>query len=152
MKTLLGILEHYYTENPNMKLISIQWEKDVEISKQKWKKYITTQYKNKTGKFIVEALMQSWERWDLFALSFIYLSFLQNLCVDCLEHYQDFLVKYILAFPLDDKTGIKEYYRQLVTYSEEYVDLKTLTFNEDKYAENSKVSKSHVLEIEKQIY
>ena len=96
--------------------------------------------------------MQSWDRWDLFSLSFLYLSFLQNLCVDCLDHYQDFLVKYILAFPLDDKTSIKEYYSHLVTFSEEYVDVKTLTFNAEKYAENSKVSKSHILEIEKQIY
>ena len=84
--------------------------------------------------------------------SFLYLSFLQNLCVDCLDHYQDFLVKYMLTFPLNDKTGIKNYYNQLVTFSEEYVDIKTLTFHPDKYAKNSKVTKSQILEIEKQIY
>jgi len=152
VKFLLIILEHYYTENPNMKLISIQWGKEVEISKQKWKKYISTQFKNKTGKFIVEALMQSWDRWDLFALSFMYLSFLQNLCVDCLDHYQSFLVEYILAFHLEDKTSIKKYYSKLVYFSEEYADIKTLTFDSDKYKENTKKTNLQILELEKQIY
>jgi hypothetical protein len=152
VKYLLSILEYYYTENPSMKLISIQWGKEVEISKQKWHKYISTQFKNKTGKFIVETLMQSWDRWDLFALSFMYLSFLQNLCVDCLDHYQSFLVEYILAFHLEDKTSIKKYYNKLVSFSEEYADIKTLTFDSDKYKENTKKTNLQILELEKQIY
>lgn len=149
---LLAVLEHYYTENPNIQLISIHWEKEVEISKQNWKKYISTKFKNKTGKFIVEDLMQTFDRWDLFALTFMFLSFLQNLCVDCLEHYQDFLVKYILELPFKNKTGIKEYYSNLVSFSEEYADLKTLTFDADKYKENSSKSKLQILELEKKIY
>lgn len=149
---LLLVLDNYYTENQNMKVISVHWEKEVELSKQTWQKYISTQFKNKTGKFIVETLMQSWDRWDLFALSFMYLSFLQNLCVDCLEHYQYFLVKYILAFPLEDKTGIKEYYSHLVSFSEKYANIKTLTYDADNYKKNSKIRDSQILELENQIY
>ena len=82
----------------------------------------------------------------------MYLSFLQNLCVDCLDHYQSFLVEYILAFHLEDKISIKKYYSKLVSFSEEYSDINTVTFDSDKYKENSKNFNLQIMELEKKIY
>lgn len=152
---LLNIVEDYYTNNVNMILISKYWKKEVDISKNKWRDFIKKEFKNKntSGKKIVEIIMQSWETWDMFALSFLYLSALQDLCIDCLKDYQDFLVKYILAFPLkNERINIKDYYKNLVFFSEKYSDLDTITFDRTQYFENKKKTKTNVLAIENIIY
>ena len=95
--------------------------------------------------------MQSWETWDMFALSFLYLSVLQDLCINCLKDYQDFLVKYILAFP-KERISIKDYYKNLVFFYEKYSDLDTITFDRTQYIENKKKTKTNVLAIENIIY
>jgi hypothetical protein len=159
MNHLLYIVDDYYSNNSNMNMISIYWKKEVERSKQKWKDYITNtlykkdnsgQYTKKTGEEIVKAVMQSWDTWDMFALSFIYLSFLQKLCIDCLKDYQDFLVHYILAVP-GERIDLSEYYNQLVQFSEKYVDLDIFTFNKDEYIKKYKVNKLLITDLETKI-
>ena len=153
---LLQIVEDYYTNNYNMRIISNFWQKEVEESKQKWIDYISNVlYKRDnsgeiTGEKIVKAMMQSWDTWDMFSLSFIYLYFLQNLGLDSFQDYQEFLVKYILDFP-SERIKIKDYYNQLVTFSEEYVELKNITFNKDTYTEKSKIKNVKYKELEKRM-
>lgn len=167
MNHLLNIVDDYYSNNPNMNMISKYWKKEVEISKQKWKDYITEtlytkdnsgKHIKKNGQDIVKAFMQSWETWDMFALSFLYLSFLQKLCIDCFKDYQDFLVHYILAFPikteedkLSERIDISEYYNNLVLFSEKYSNLDRFTFDKDDYIKKSKISKLLIRDLEKKI-
>lgn len=152
---LLRILDDYYTNNKSMILIMGTWKKDVILSKKKWKQFIQTELKNKTGKEIVEILMQSWETWDLYALSFMYLSFLQDLCGDdlCIKEYQDFLVEYILSLYFSkERISTKDYYSKISHFAEEYVDIERLLVDRDGYKEKSKVNQLHVSEIESIIY
>jgi len=151
---LLHLVDDYYTNNKCIILIKKKWEKEVNISKKKWKQFIQKECKNKTGKELVEIFMQSWDTWDLYALSFIYLSFMQDLCEDeCLTKYQDFLVEYILAVPLmKERKTVKEYYSNLSQFAEEYADLDTLSIDRDNYKENSKQNQLHVSELESIIY
>jgi serine/threonine protein kinase len=158
MNHLLYIVDDYYSNNSNMNMISIYWQKEVESSKQKWKDYITNtlykkdsnQYTKKTGEEIVKAFMQSWDTWDMFALSFLYLSFLQKLCIDCFKDYQDFLVHYILAVP-GERIDLSEYYNHLVQFSEKYVDLDIFTFNKDEYIKKNKKNKQLITDLETKI-
>jgi hypothetical protein len=153
MEDLLTIVDDYFTNNKCILLIHATWEKEVNISKKKWKSYIQTEFKNKTGKDIVESLMQSWETWDLYSLSLIYLSFLQDLCETCLKEYQDFLVGYILAFPFsNERITTKAYYSKITEFSEKYTNLTTLLVDRNDYKEKSKVNQLHVSEIESVIY
>lgn len=151
VKELLNIVEDYYKYNENIKTISVYWKKKVEISKQKWITYIKKTFQNKTGRFIVENLKQNWETWDLFSISYMYLSFLQNLCMYCLKDYQDFLVDYILDLPFERIT--KENYRKnIVFFSEKYEDIENIEFDKKKYVENSQKNDLHVSEIESILY
>ena len=153
IQNLLQIIEDYYANNYNIKIISNFWNNEVEESKQKWIYYISNilytrdnsgEYKKVTGEEIVKAIMQSWDTWDMFSLSYIYLYFLQNLRLNSFKDYQNFLVKYILAFPIEienkpsERIKIKDYYDQLVTFSEEYVELENITFNKEEYKEKRK--------------
>ena len=102
--------------------------------------------------------MQSWDTWDIFALSFLYLSFLQKLCIDCFKDYQSFLVQYILAFPIkieedkpNERIDIAEYYNQLVFFSEKYSDLNRFNFDKDEYSKKSKMDKLLIYDLEKKI-
>jgi len=159
MNHLLDIVDDYYNNNYNIILISKYWGKEVEISKQKWKDYITNtlytkdnsgEYTKKTGEEIVKAFMQSWDTWDMFALSFIYLSFLHILCIDCFKDYQDFLVDYILAVP-NERINISDYYNNLVLFSEKYAEVDSFNFNRDEYIQQSKNNKKNVNEFEQKI-
>lgn len=158
---LLDIVDDYYDNNNNIIMISNFWKKEVDISRQKWKDYITNtlytkdknnsgQYTKKTGEEIVKAFMQSWDTWDMFALSFLYLSFLQKLCMDCFKDYQDFLVKYILAFS-SERVNISEYYQQLILFSEQYVDINFFDFDRDEYIKKTKINRLLNDELEKNI-
>jgi len=151
---LLHLLDNYYTNNNCILLIKKKWEKEVILSKKKWKQFIQTECKNKTGKELVEIFMQSWDTWDLYALSLIYLSFMQDLCADdCLKKYQDFLVEYILAVPLLNKRKtVKEYYSNISQFAEEYADLDSLSVDVDSYKKNNTQKQLDVLEIESIIY
>lgn len=150
---LLMIVDDYYTNNKSMILIMKTWEKEAILSKKKWIQFIKTKCKNKTGKEIVEIFMQSWDTWDLYALSFMYLSFIQDLCETCLKEYQNFLVEYILSFPFSgERISTKDYYLNISRFSEEYADLETLSVDRDSYKEKSKVNQLHVSEIESVLY
>ena len=156
---LLDVLDVYYYNNNNIISISRYWKKEVENSRQKWRDYITNtlytkdnsgSYVKKTGEEIVKAFMQSWDTWDIFSLSFIYLSFLQKLCIDCFKDYQFFLVKYILAFS-SERVSILEYYNQLVLFSEQYADIHFFDFDANEYIKKTKINKLLNSQIENNI-
>jgi hypothetical protein len=69
---LLHLLDDYYTNNKCILLINQKWEKEVILSKKKWKQFIQTECKNKTGKDVVEMFMQSWAMKWIHSLKIIY--------------------------------------------------------------------------------
>jgi hypothetical protein len=151
MNELLKVVDDYFKYNDNMKKISVHWKKKVDNSKEQWSAYIKKTFKNKNGKFIVDTLKQTWETWDLFAISYMYLSFLQNLCTNCLKDYQDFLVDYIVTLPFN-RIAKEDYRKQIVLFSEKYEDFDNIMYDKKKYIENSKKNDLHVSELESIVY
>jgi serine/threonine protein kinase len=151
---LLKVVDDYFVNNRNMQIIANGgWEKDVNVSKEKWKTYIKREFSKKNGKYIVEDIMQSWDTWDMFSLSYMYFSFLQDICMDCLSAYQDFLVKYMLSLP-QDRISVVNYYNTLFSFSEKYVNLEEdkIEFNKNRYQENNDVKEKYVSTMENKIY
>jgi hypothetical protein len=159
---ILSIIDNYYLNNNNIQIISKHWNSEVETSKEKWKKYIKGIFKNdknemipnKNAKEIVTILMQSWDTWDMFSISFMYFSLLQSVCEDCFKPYQDYLVKYILEIPLERmKIKIGDYYNKINSFSKNVLQVNnTINVNKEEYIEKSKKNDDYVSKIESILY
>jgi hypothetical protein len=76
----------------------------VNDAEKKWIEYITKEFQNKTGEFIVRELMKSWKSWDNYALSVIFLSLFRSFYpVNNNKYipYGDILIDTIFSVPLD---------------------------------------------------
>jgi hypothetical protein len=109
---------------------------------------------NKNAKEIVKILMQSWDTWDMFSISFMYFSLLQSVCEDCFKPYQDYLVKYILEIPLERmKIKIGDYYNKINSFSKNVLQVNnTINVNKEEYIEKSKKNDDYVSKIESILY
>jgi len=154
---VLYIIDDYYSKNNNIHVISKHWNVEVEKSKEKWKNYIKNLFKteNKNSKEIVEHLMQSWNTWDMFSISYMYLSILQNICEDCLKPYQDFLVNYILEIP-SERVNLKigDYYKKIVSFSKDFGQVTNTSsiHKSNEYTEKSKKNSEYISKIENILY
>jgi hypothetical protein len=103
---LIDIVKHYFMYN--YVIVKIQNKNDVKKAKDKWIDFISKEYHNKTGEFIVRDLMKSWKSWDNYSLCviyfFLYRSFLSN--QKTFLPYQRILLDNIFATPFERETCI----------------------------------------------
>ena len=103
---LLDIVHHHFKNNYVMLNFNRLTINDAE---KKWIEYITKEFQNKTGEFIVRELMKSWKSWDNYALCVIFLSLFRSFYpVNNNKYipYGDILMDTIFSVPLDRDESI----------------------------------------------
>lgn len=114
---LIQIVDIYFNQHPIMSEIFSQKYK--KIQKKKWKQWINKQFTRKTGKDIVEKLIQFWETWDTYSFSVMYFKFIRSTFPTEILEYHSILIANILALPFRRKTPllllneIQDYIRSL---------------------------------------
>ena len=113
---LLSIVDHYFEENPVIKMISLDTRKKY---KKNWHDWIQTIYTDKKstvyGMFMVNKLIESWATWDTFGLSVIFFISLQKFTPNHFLEYQNILMENILAIPPERK-GPDVFKKKLSSY------------------------------------
>ena len=99
---LLSIVDHYYEENPIIKMISLDTRKKYKKDWNDWIQKIYTEKKSTMyGMFMVNKLIESWTTWDTFGLSVIFFILLQKFTPNYFLEYQNILIQNMLAIPID---------------------------------------------------
>lgn len=103
---LLLIVDHYFEENPVIKMISLNIRQE---KKEKWINWIREIYTDKKttmhSMIMVNKLIESWTTWDTFGLSVIFFMLLHKfvLVPDKLSKYQYIIIENMLAIPPERK-------------------------------------------------
>ena len=101
---LLSIVDHYFEENPIIKMISLDIRQKY---KKNWNDWIQKIYTDKKatvfGMFMVNKLIESWATWDTFGLSVIFFMLLQKFLPNHFLEYQNILMENMLAIPTERK-------------------------------------------------
>ena len=95
---LIDIVDHYF--NNNYVILEINSKEKIKMAKTKWIDFIKKEFNKKTGEYIVRFLMKSWDTWDNYSLSVIFLSLSRSFLLKD-KDYQDILIENILSTPLE---------------------------------------------------
>jgi serine/threonine protein kinase len=104
VNALIKIVDIYFDQHPIMSKIFSQKYKN--IQKKKWKQWINKNFTQKTGKDIVEKLIQFWETWDTYSFSVMYFKLIRITFPTEIIEYNSILIANILALPFRRKTPL----------------------------------------------
>jgi hypothetical protein len=103
---LIDIVSHHFKNN----YVVLNFNRDtINNAEKKWIEYITKEFQNKTGEFIVRELMKSWKSWDNYSLCVIFFSLFRSFfSVNDKKYnsYLNLLIDAILSVPLDRDESI----------------------------------------------
>ena len=103
---LIDIVSHHFKNN----YVVLNFNRaTIDIAEKKWIEYITKEFQNKTGEFIVRELMKSWKSWDNYSLCVIFFSLFRSFfSVNDKKYnsYLNLLIDAILSVPLDRDESI----------------------------------------------
>jgi len=98
---LIDIVTHHFKNN----YVVLNFNRaTIDNAEKKWIEYITKEFQNKTGEFIVRELMKSWKSWDNYSLCVIFFSLFRSFfSVNDKKYnsYLNLLIDAILSVPLD---------------------------------------------------
>ena len=98
---LIDIVNHHFKNN----YVVLNFNRStIDIAVKKWIEYITKEFQNKTGEFIVRELMKSWKSWDNYSLCVIFFSLFRSFFpVNNKKYipYLNLITDTILSVPLD---------------------------------------------------
>ena len=95
---LIDIVKHHFKNN----YVILNFNRStIDIAEKKWIEYITKEFQNKTGEFIVRELMKSWKSWDNYSLCVIFFSLFRSFFSKKYSSYLNLLIDTILSVPLD---------------------------------------------------
>jgi hypothetical protein len=101
---LLSIVDHYFEENPVLKMISLDTRKKYKNNWNDWIQKIYTDKKSTVfGMFMVNKLIEAWTTWDTFGLSVIFFRLLHKFIPNRFLEYQNILIENMLAIPTERK-------------------------------------------------
>jgi len=122
---LFSIIDHYFEENPLIKMISLDIRQKYKKNWIDWIQQIYTDKKASVfGMFMVNKLIESWTTWDTFGLSVIFFILLQKFIPNYFLEYQNILIENILAIPTERKESgvlkktLSHYFRSSNTIQE----------------------------------
>ena len=100
-QNLIDIVNHHFKNN----YVILNFNHStITNAEKKWIEYITKEFQNKTGEYIVRELMKSWKSWDNYALCVIFFSLFRSFfSINDKKYipYLNILVDTILSIPLD---------------------------------------------------
>ena len=100
-QNLIDIVNHHFKNN----YVILNFNRStITNAEKKWIEYITKEFQNKTGEYIVRELMKSWKSWDNYSLCVIFFSLFRSFfSINDKKYipYLNILVDTILSIPLD---------------------------------------------------